>query len=209
MEAGCGMGRFCDIVSVANGVKVVGFDLSQSVESAQRNVGSRSNVNIVQADVMKLPFARDMFDFVFSIGVLHHTRNPRLAFSKLIPLLRRGGRIAIWVYPKYDWATFSDFYRHLTSRMPEWMLLPLVKVMIYIDRVSKIMPMRIYKRLSKLTPVSTHSNYEHQVLNTFDWYSPKYQFKYEPHEVAEWFQEQGLQEIRELPFRVSITALKP
>jgi SAM-dependent methyltransferase len=209
LEAGCGMGRFCDIVSRVSGSKVVGFDLSTSVESAERNVGSRSNVSIVQADIMSLPFANETFDFVFSIGVLHHTKDPKQAFSKLVPTLKHGAKIAIWVYPKYNWVTFSDFYRHFTSHMPEWMLLPLVKLMIYINRIAKKAPKRVYKRLFKLMPVSIHSDYEHQLLDTFDWYSPKYQFKFDLDEVTKWFEQQGLQEIQSLPSHVSMTANKP
>jgi SAM-dependent methyltransferase len=208
LEAGCGMGRFCEIVSKVEDAKVVGFDLSESVDSAQANVGARPNVAIVQADIMGLPFAKESFDVVFSIGVLHHTPDPKASFSKLVPMLKRGGRISIWVYPKYDWATFSDLYRHFTSRMPEWMLLPLVKLMIKIDQINQKAPRWAYKRLFKLLPVSIQTEPEHQVLDTFDWYSPKYQFKFETNEVAKWFEDEQLKEIQKLPFAVAITASK-
>lgn len=40
-----------------------------------------------------------IFDYIYSIGVLHHTRDTRKAFSVLPALLRKEGRISIWVYP--------------------------------------------------------------------------------------------------------------
>src|SRR3954470_18973181 len=53
LDAGCGMGRFADVVS-AHGAKVVGIDLSAAVDAAQRNLGGRENVAIMQASLFDL-----------------------------------------------------------------------------------------------------------------------------------------------------------
>src|SRR5262249_40745818 len=100
LDVGCGMGRFSDVAS-RWGATVVGIDLSRAVDAAQRNVGGRPNVHIAQADVFELPFRAETFDFIFSIGVLHHTPDTRKAFDNLPGLLRRGGTIAIWLYARH------------------------------------------------------------------------------------------------------------
>ena len=208
LEAGCGMGRFLDVVSKQPGTKVVGFDLSLSVESAYRNVGNRPNVHIVQADVMKPPFAPSSFDMVYSIGVLHHTSKPREAFHSLVPLLKERGEIAIWVYPKYHWSTFSDLYRHVTARMPSNMTLGICKAMLVAHSFDGKAPRRLRGRLQTILPISKEKHYEKRLLDTFDWYSPRYQFKFAPDEVLKWFREAGLINIQMLPFQVSLKGIR-
>lgn len=85
LDVGCGMGRFSDVAS-RWGATVVGVDLSSAVEAAQKNIGARDNVHIAQADVFNLPFRNGTFDYIFSIGVLHHTPDTKAAFDKLPPL---------------------------------------------------------------------------------------------------------------------------
>jgi hypothetical protein len=46
------------------------------------------------------------------------------------------------------------------------------------------------------------------VLDTFDWYSPLYQWKHTSPEVRGWFEEAGLGEVMELSFPVSFRGVK-
>jgi 2-polyprenyl-3-methyl-5-hydroxy-6-metoxy-1,4-benzoquinol methylase len=110
LDAGCGMGRFAEVAS-RYGARVVGVDLSRAVESAHKNLGDRPNVQILQADLLQLPLRNGIFDFIHSIGVLHHTPNCEATFRKLVPLLKPGGRIVVWLYSGYNPLTYkmSDF----------------------------------------------------------------------------------------------------
>jgi SAM-dependent methyltransferase len=112
LDVGCGMGRFSDVVSRA-GAEVVGIDLSYAIDAAHDNLAGRANVNLAQADVFKLPFRTGTFDCIFSIGVLHHTPDARAAVLHLIPYLKPGGVLAIWVYPRYK---FDLMIRHAPDR---------------------------------------------------------------------------------------------
>jgi len=60
---------------------VVAADLSRATDAAYANTRYRSNVHVVQADMHHLPFRTDPddFDFVFSIGVVHHLPDRRRA----------------------------------------------------------------------------------------------------------------------------------
>src|SRR5258708_6667660 len=79
LDVGCGMGRFAD-VATRWGARVVGIDLSLASEVAAKNLSGREAV-ILQADVFRLPFASGSFDYIYSIGVLHHTPNCEQAFK--------------------------------------------------------------------------------------------------------------------------------
>jgi len=206
LEAGCGMGRFLDFVSREDSARVVGVDLSFAVEPAFENVGRRRNVDIVQADIMHPPFSEKAFDIVYSVGVLHHTPNPMHALCSLTPLVQSGGEIAVWVYPKYNWTMFSDLYRRITWRLPWSMLLGVVKVMVTLHRLGPYLPSSLRKRLDLLVPISGQPNYEARVLDTYDWYSPRYQFKSTEQQVISWFTEAGLTKVELLNAPVAIRA---
>ena len=208
LDAGCGMGRFSDVASRWGGT-VVAVDLSGAVDAAHRNLGHRENVHIVQADIFHPPFADATFDAVFSIGVLHHTPNTRRAFERLTRLVKPGGVIAIWLYSGYGSAkwTVSDLLRRWTWRLPRRTLHALAHVAVpkyYVDRLPAIGPIS-----RVLLPVSPHPRADWRVLDTFDWYSPRYQWKHTYEEVFPWFEAQGLVDIRVLGVPVALRGRRP
>jgi len=202
LDVGCGMGRFSD-VAARWGATVVGIDLSTAVDAAQRNIGSRPNVHIAQANIFELPLRAETFDFIFSIGVLHHTPNTRAAFDKLPRLLRNGGRIAIWLYEKHPlkWR-FSDLYRRFTPRLPKRVLYRLSygAIPLYFTYKIPIVGLAIHWVL----PAGDHPKSTWRVLDTFDWYSPQYQWKHSYGEVLGWFEEHDLTDVRVLDVPVAI-----
>jgi len=207
LDVGCGMGRFSDVASKW-GATVVGVDLSRAVDAAQRNIGSRENIHIAQANIFQLPFREETFDVIFSIGVLHHTPNPKAAFDNLPKLLRAEGKIAIWLYNGYDafrWR-FSDLYRRFTPRLPKRMLHSLAYAAIPLYYVYKIPGVGLFLRW--ILPVSNHPKPRWRVLDTFDWYSPQYQWKHSYEEVFPWFEAHGLKDIRVLSVPVSVQGTK-
>src|SRR5439155_15647100 len=84
LDAGCGSGRYTRIAGEA-GATVISVDISAAVETAAYVTAHLQNVHIIQADIFALPFASSTFDFIYSIGVLHHTPNTKQAFDKLVP----------------------------------------------------------------------------------------------------------------------------
>lgn len=206
LDVGCGAGRFMEVVREYS-AEVVGIDLSWSVDSAFKNIGFKGSVHIVQADILSLPFKEGMFDYIFSIGVLHHTPNTQEAFRQLPKFLKEGGEIAIWVYSDEGFLTkvynrISNFYRIFTTRMPLGLLYRLSYVSIplyYIKRV-KILG----GALGIILPTSNHADPRWRVLDTFDWYSPKYQWKHTYDEVIRWFEEERLEDITRLDIPISV-----
>ena len=205
LDAGCGMGRFTEVCADA-GAEVHAVDLSRAVEAAPRNLEHRPNVHIYQADIMNLPFPNESFDFIYSIGVLHHTPNTKAAFLQLPPLLRAGGAIAIWVYStrlRLLWG--SEILRKLTPSVPKSWLLRASKIAIPLYQVHRT-PL-IGMVTSIVLPTSMDPNPEWRWLDTFDWYSPKYQWKHTYAEVEGWFRGAGLTQIRRGHFPVAVRGI--
>lgn len=207
LDAGCGMGRFAEVCADA-GAEVHAVDLSTAVEAAARNLGHRENVHLYQADIMRLPFAGESFDFVYSMGVLHHTPDTRAAFLKLPPLLRPGGQIAIWVYaPRLRWLVGGELLRTVTPRLPKRWLLGMSRIAVPLYHVHRL---PLVGRLARaVLPVSLEPDPEWRWLDTFDWYSPRYQWKHGDTEVEAWFRAAGLTGIRHGTFPTSVSGTRP
>lgn len=216
LDVGCGMGRYAEVAS-RWGAHVVGIDLSNAVEVAAQNLAERKSVTILQADVFSLPFAPESFDFIYSIGVLHHTSDCERAFKSLPPLLKAGGSIAIWLYSSYNnWYRFSDLYRKVTHRLPvRWLhaLCYAAVPLYYIHRGLRLIPV-VGRPLSGLLryvlPTSLDPDPARRILDTFDWYSPKFQSKHRYEEVFPWFEESGLDSLHIMPAgQIAVRGRKP
>lgn len=208
LDAGCGMGRFME-VALDFGAEVIGVDLSLSVEAAYKNIGKRKKCHLIQADIFNLPFKKDTFDVAFSIGVLHHTPDTKKAFMKLPRLVKPGGKIAIWVYGEntfrpYDF--FSRYYRMITPRLPKKLLYVFSHLAVPLYWTYKI-PV-IGTLINLIIPYSTDPNWRWRILDTFDWYSPKYQWKHTYPEVSEWFTKANLKVIKILPYEAALQGIK-
>jgi SAM-dependent methyltransferase len=167
----------------------------------------------VQADVFHLPFRESAFDIVFSLGVLHHTPSTRRAFLELPRLARPGGVVAVWVYSKrLRYAlTGSMVIRLATRRMKPERLLPLLQK--WVPRAHAFresLPSSALRRLMNwFVPVSHHPDPEWRVLDTFDWYSPRFQWKHSFAEVEGWFREARMVDIERMSFPVAVRGRRP
>jgi 2-polyprenyl-3-methyl-5-hydroxy-6-metoxy-1,4-benzoquinol methylase len=212
LDAGAGLGRFSEVV-LNHGGRVVAVDLSRAIDAAHANLGDDPSIDFIQADIFKLPFRPETFDFVYSWGVLHHTPDPPAAFRSLPPLVRPGGKLMIFVYAKYNKAyiAVTEFYRRFTKRLPKRLLLWLCYGAVPLYYVGKIPVLGPFlTRL--LLPVSVKPpTHRWRVGNTFDLYSPQYSHFYDHVEVHRWFEESGLERIRPVApdSGVSFIATKP
>ena len=207
LDVGCGAGRFMDVVRRLGG-ECVGIDLSFAVDACQRNLGREPGMHVVQADVFRLPFRPGTFDISYSIGVLHHTENTRRAFLHLPPLLKPGGRIAVWVYEGYSpGQRVNRMARALTTRTPRWLLYGLCTLAVPLYYLKRI-PM-LGRLLHMALPTSEHPRWRWRVLDTFDWYAPRYQWRHRYPEVAAWFREAGLEITGIMEPPVSIQGRRP
>lgn len=192
LDAGVGAGRYAEVVSRWGG-EVVGMDLSFAVDAAFRNIGKRENVHLVQADIYRPPFRKGVFDHVYSIGVLHHTPDTQKAFGSIAPLVKAGGSLAVYLYPRGPYHAFSDIWRKVSIRLPlrlMWFMSVAAVPLYYLYRVPLL-----GRLLRTLLPISMDPRWRWRWLDTFDWYTPRYQGKHTYPEVYRWYADNGFGDV--------------
>jgi SAM-dependent methyltransferase len=131
LEGGCGKGRHTQLAASWGAREIIGVDLSDAVETAFAATRSIPNAHIVQADIYNLPFAQ-MFDYGFSVGVLHHLPDPRAGFLSLSSKVKAGGHVSAWVYgaENNEWITrfVNPLREKFSSRINQRTLLHLSKL---------------------------------------------------------------------------------
>ena len=104
LDVGCGAGRFSEVV-LQDGAEVVSVDLSSAIDACRRNLGANPRHHCVQASIYALPFPDSVFDYVYCIGVIQHTPDPRRSVLNILPKVRHGGRVGLWIY-ELNWKSF-------------------------------------------------------------------------------------------------------
>ena len=172
LEGGCGKGRHTTLAAHWGAKEVVGIDLSAAVETAFAATKHLPNAHIVQADIYKLPFKR-AFDYAFSVGVLHHTPDPKKSFLSLASKVKKDGSISAWIYgaENNEWITsyVNPIRTSFTSKMGQPTLYQLSKLpTLGVFLASKL----IYKPLNKtVKPLAKKLFYNDYInhISTFGW----------------------------------------
>jgi SAM-dependent methyltransferase len=208
LDAGCGAGRFAEI-ALALGARVVAVDASAAVDACRRNLGSHPGLDVVQADLYRLPFVPGSFDFVYCLGVLQHTPDVERAFKALPRQLRRGGRLAVDLYPRL-WRNLlwpKYWLRPLTRRLSPPALHALVSrafpVLYPVSQVLGRLPL-VGRQLRYAVPVANYEGVlpltpaqlrEWALLDTLDMLGPRYDQPQSASTLRRWFEEAGLEDI--------------
>jgi SAM-dependent methyltransferase len=208
LDAGCGAGRFAEI-AVRAGANLVALDYSSAVDACYANLAQYDNVDVVQGDIYCLPFARESFSYIYSLGVLQHTPDVPRAFAALPPMVARGGKLCVDFYGRRFGTLLHWRYllRPVTKRVSKERLLRTlegaVPVMLPVSRavgsvplvgglLKRLVPVANYQGVYALTPQQIK---EWALLDTFDMLAPQYDQPQTAKSVRTWLQDAGLSAI--------------
>ncbi|MEQ9415353.1 MAG: class I SAM-dependent methyltransferase [Cyclobacteriaceae bacterium] len=128
LDVGCGSGRWARFLSSkVNFIEAI--DPSASVFPAAEYLKDKKNVRISQASVDNIPFQDNSFDFVYSLGVLHHIPDTLAAIGNCYQKIKPGGWFLLYLYYSLENRNFiyrsifevSSVFRHFISKLPQGM----------------------------------------------------------------------------------------
>lgn len=98
LDLGCGNGRHSEVLCKKGAAKVVAIDLSESMieqAKARKNERQLNQLELVRADMNKLPIVKDKFDFIFSRFSLMYSGKMEQVVKDLSDALSSGGEILV------------------------------------------------------------------------------------------------------------------
>lgn len=210
LDAGTGSGRDALNFAEQSSATVYAVDMARdALVTAQQEIG-HPRIAFVHADVRRLPFRDEFFDFVNCDQVIHHTPVPRETFEHLRRKLKIGGQVCCYVYRrKAVLREFTDdFVRERIAHLPIDEALRVCEAITRLGRTLARLNQKI--EIEEDIPVLGirkgtvdmqrffHWNvlkcfwndefdfFTNNIIN-FDWYHPRHCFRFEPDEFHAWF----------------------
>jgi len=168
LDVGCGSGRWDKFLSER--VKFIeAIDPSKSAFIAANYLKEHKNIRVSQASVDNIPFPDNTFDFVFSLGVLHHLPDTESAITNCYNKLKSKGWFLIYLYYNLENRNFilkglfytSSLMRILISRMPQKIkiiICDLIAIFVYfpLAKSAKFISL-VSTKLSRQIPLNYYS----------------------------------------------------
>jgi SAM-dependent methyltransferase len=185
LDAGCGNGRYAKLANDW-GARVVAVDISSAVEVAAANLAGRDGVDVVEADLFRLPFRDGVFDAAYSVGVLHHTPDAAGAFTSIAKAVRPGGPFSIFVHGRGNSVLYRSnlLLRRFTSRASYRATWRFSRALTSVSRLLEHIPYAGPMLLLMLRQIFYLSSDQH---NNFDHYSAGFTSFHRREEVEQWY----------------------
>lgn len=124
LEIGVGLGadhqRFAEAGAVLSGIDLT----ERAVEHSRRRLAAFDlTSDLTVGDAENLAFSDEIFDVVYSWGVLHHSPDTPRAVAEVWRVLKRGGHAKIMIYHKWSMIGFMLWLRYALLAFKPWMTL--------------------------------------------------------------------------------------
>lgn len=173
-DMGAGSGRWARLVAPKVGALDVIDASEEALAVAREDLAGLSNVQFHQATTDNVNLPPAVYDFGYSLGVLHHIPDTQSALADCVRLLKPGGVFLVYLYYRFDnrpvwfrmvWQ-FSDLLRRCIHRLsPSFksfatdaiaytIYWPLARLSFLIERLgfnSSVVPLSAYRNSSMLT----------------------------------------------------------
>tara|TARA_B100000989_G_scaffold202145_1_gene152948 strand:- start:1268 stop:2176 length:909 start_codon:yes stop_codon:yes gene_type:complete len=179
LEVGCGTGQISLYFAIGTNNRIFALDptiasINLGKEFSKKN--KIENVKFINADIFDDIFNDEVFDFIWTNGVLHHTKEPSQAFDTITRYLKKNGFILVGLYNKYG-RLRTIFRRYLYKLFGR-------QIVMFLDPILRKTKRNNIKQIDSWI----RDQYEHPVesLHTLD-------------EVLFWFKQNNIEFISSIP----------
>jgi len=103
LDAGAGEGIDLASVGLTPGCRAVGVELSSGgIRATAARISTVPRAQVVQGNLLSMPFRTNAFDHAYSYGVVHHTIDPAAAMREIVRAVKPGGNVLIYVYEDFE-----------------------------------------------------------------------------------------------------------
>jgi ubiquinone/menaquinone biosynthesis C-methylase UbiE len=209
LDVGCGTGRWTKYLAGKVGF-MEAVDPSNAIFAADKLLGNIGNVRLSQASIETLPFENGTFDFVMSIGVLHHIPDTRKALNDCVKMVKIGGYFFVYLYynldrrgPFYN-ALFrlSNLVREFVSRLPgkvKHFVCDVLAIIFYMPFIlaGRFIKFLGFEDLAERMPLHSYQNGSFFVIrnDALDRFGTRLEQRFSEKEVIEMMENAGLTDI--------------
>ena len=199
MEVGSGSGRILKNLLKFNPKKIIGVEPSKAINVARKNNNESKKIifkNIKGEDIKDIK----KYDFVFSLGVIHHIPNYKKVCENIYNSLKTNGKFICWVYG-YEGNELYIFIfnnlRRLTILMPDFLLRYLCNFLnailyIYIF-LCKLFPLPLKDYLLNVFAKCSYSKRNYII---FDQLNPSFSKYFKKEEISKLMKKSGFKQVK-------------
>lgn len=209
LDVGCGTGRWTKYLASRVGF-IEAVDPSNAIFAADKLLGKTGNVRLSKASIETLPFADETFDFVMSIGVLHHIPNTRQALTDCVKKVKRGGYFFVYLYYNLEGRGFfyktlfktSNLVRRIVSQLPgkiKHFVCDILAIIFYMPFIlaGRFIKFLGFKDLAKRMPLHGYQNRSLFMIrnDTLDRFGTRLEQRFSAKQIIEMMESAGLADI--------------
>ena len=209
LDIGCGTGRWTKFLTEKAGF-IEAIDPSNAIFAADKLLGNIENVRLSKASVDTIPFADATFDFVMSIGVLHHIPDTQQAMKDCVKKVKKGGFFYCYLYYNLEtrgwWFKtlywLSNLIRKIVCRLPAGIkrtVCDILAIVIYMPLVLwvRFLVLIRLRWIAVRMPLSAYNNKSFFVIrnDALDKFGTRLEQRFSKKQVEEMMRNCGLENI--------------
>ena len=211
LDVGCGSGRWAKIL--AKRVKHITLldPSNKALNVAKKNLTDVKNVKFINKSVGDMNFKKK-FDFIYSLGVLHHIPDVNGAIKMIAKNLKKGKPFLIYLYYNLDnkplyykfvWK-LSELVRAIVSKLPfkiKYYVCNLIAVFIYYPLALLAKSMKFLRFRHELIPLGQYHDKSFYVMRTdaLDRFGTKFEKRFSKKQIKSILEKNGFKNIKFSP----------
>ena len=194
-EIGCGNGRIVNMLQELKPLKTFVVEPSKSFEIIKKNNRNNNNIFYHNVDGANFKF-EEKCDYIFSLGVIHHIKNPEDVIQNISSHLNDNGKFLCSVYAKENNKLLMNLLNILsfTKKIDDKYVFALSfifnLILIPYTFLCKFLPIKLPMK-KYLTERFTKNNFKNRTHIIFDQLNPEYAKFYFKEEISDLIEKNG------------------